>query len=152
MIRGRITWIPFEARGAGLWPSITSGSPRAKGDGADARSRHRSRIRGGMPDSSAAAAEEEEGGRAVIARSYVRLGNQLAAIAAERHEDECRSIAGRMERATGHAVSHREISSYLSGEGLPSPKFMRAFANAFSLTTEERRRLAWMYTFSRLPD
>lgn len=88
----------------------------------------------------------------MIARSYVRLGNHLAAIAAERRAGEPRTIASSMERATGHAVSHQEISSYLEGEGLPSPRFMRAFAEAFSLTREERRRLAWMYTFSRLPD
>jgi hypothetical protein len=88
----------------------------------------------------------------MIARSYVRLGNHLAAIAAERRAGAPRTIASSIERTTGHAASHREISSYLDGERLPSPRFMRAFAKAFSLTREERRRLAWMYTFSRLPD
>lgn len=88
----------------------------------------------------------------MIARSYVRLGNHLAAVAAKRRAGEPRAIASSIERATGHAVSHREVSSYLDGEGLPNPGFMRAFAEAFSLTREERRRLAWMYTFSKLPD
>lgn len=96
--------------------------------------------------------EAVQGSRAATTTSYGPLGNLLAAIAAKRRADESRTIAQCMGKATGHRVSHREISSYLGGRGLPSPKFMRSFAKTFSLTVEERRKLAWMYTFSRPPD
>lgn len=81
-------------------------------------------------------------------KSHARLGKLLATIAAQRRAGESRVIAQRIEKATGHRVGHREISSYLNGRGLPSPKFMRAFAKAFSLTEEERRKVAWVYTLS----
>jgi hypothetical protein len=88
----------------------------------------------------------------VINRSYSRLGNQLVKLAAERRASDPRAIAKRIEEATGHKLSHREISDYLHGADFPEPKFMRAFAKTFSLTVEEGRQLAWMYTFSKLPD
>jgi hypothetical protein len=88
----------------------------------------------------------------VINKSYSRLGNLMATLATERRASDPHVIAKRIEEATGHKISHREISDYLNGVGLPGPKFMRAFAEAFSLTVEECRKLAWIYTFSKLPD
>jgi hypothetical protein len=90
--------------------------------------------------------------RAVINKSHSRLGNLLVTLATERRASDPRAIAKRIEEATGHKVSHREISDYLYGGGLPGPKFMRAFAETFSLTVEEGRKLAWIYTFSKLPE
>jgi hypothetical protein len=90
--------------------------------------------------------------RAVANTSYGRLGNLLATLATQRRASDPRAIARRIEEVTGHKVSHREVSDYLNGGGLPGPRFMRAFAEAFSLTVEECRKLAWMYTFSKLPD
>jgi hypothetical protein len=90
--------------------------------------------------------------RAVINKSYSRLGNRLTTIATEQRASDPRIISKRIEEATGHKISHQEISYYLNGGSLPGPQFMRAFAKAFSLTVEECMKLAWIYTFSRLPD
>jgi hypothetical protein len=88
----------------------------------------------------------------VIDESYSRLGELLAKLATERRAGDPRTIAERIEEATGQKVSHREISNYLYGARCPEPQFMRAFAVAFSLTVEESRKLAWIYTFSKPPD
>jgi hypothetical protein len=88
----------------------------------------------------------------MIDRSCSRLGDLLVKLATEQCASDPRVIAKHIEEATGHKVSHREISAYIYGTGFPGPKFMRAFSEAFSLTVEEGRKLAWIYTFSKLPD
>jgi hypothetical protein len=88
----------------------------------------------------------------VIDSSYSRLGDLLASLATDRHAGDPRTIAERIVETTGHEVSDQEISNYLCGARCPGPKFMRAFADAFSLSAEESRKLAWIYTFSKPPD
>jgi hypothetical protein len=88
----------------------------------------------------------------MIDRTYSPLGDLLVELATARYASDPRAIAKRIEESTGHTVSHREISAYIYGTRFPGSKFMRAFSETFSLTVEEGRKLAWIYTFSKLPD
>ena len=83
---------------------------------------------------------------------YRKLGDLLAALALEREERDPHAIAKCIEETTDHKVGPEEISDYLHGRRCPGPAFMLAFAEAFSLTVDERRRLAWVYTFFEFPD
>lgn len=90
--------------------------------------------------------------KAVTDGPYRDLGNLLAAMALQRLSRDPYAIAERIEEVTHHAVDPREVLDYLEGIRCPNQKFIPAFAEAFSLTAEERRRLAWVYTFSEPPD
>ncbi len=92
-----------------------------------------------------------------------QLGKLLAELASERGAGTSTVGDGRIEEAIarrieeeefggGRDLSREEISDYLHGERWPEPEFIRAFAEAFSLTVKERRLLAWAYTFSEAPD
>lgn len=149
MIHGWITGIPVELRGV---------EPSASRSDTDARSYRHVRppegahsLDGAIPGHGRQTTEMRQEAWAVINRSYSRLGNLLATLAAERRASNPCAIAKRIQEATGYAVSHRMISDYLYGADFPGPKFMRAFAKAFSLTVEESRKLAWIYTFAKLP-
>jgi transcriptional regulator with XRE-family HTH domain len=85
-------------------------------------------------------------------RPYERLGALLTKLAKKRRANGPTVIARRIEEVTGLKVTHQAISRYLRGTRCPGPEFMHAFAEAFALTTQERRQLAWMYTFSDLPN
>ncbi|QIN77656.1 hypothetical protein GBA65_03070 [Rubrobacter marinus] len=82
---------------------------------------------------------------------YRDLGKLMAAMALKRLASDPSTIAARIREAADHAVDPEDVLDYLRGARCPAPKFISAFADAFSLTVEERRRLAWMYTFSELP-
>ncbi len=82
---------------------------------------------------------------------YRDLGNLLAGMALKRLARDPSTIGERIAETTDHAVDPQEVLDYLEGARCPTPKFIPAFAEAFSLTVEERRRLAWVYTFSELP-
>jgi hypothetical protein len=85
-------------------------------------------------------------------KPYRRLGALLTRLAKKRSASGPTAIARRIEEATGHKVARKTLSGYLRGTRCPGPEFMHAFAEAFSLTAQERRQLAWMYTFFELPD
>lgn len=85
-------------------------------------------------------------------KPYKRLGALLTRLVKNRSASGPTAIARRIEEATGHKVTHQATSHYLRGTRCPGPEFMHAFAEAFSLTVQERRQLAWMYTFFELPD
>jgi hypothetical protein len=95
------------------------------------------------------------------AERYSQLGEVLAKLALERcavtssstsHGRIEEAIARRIEEFSGgRDFSQEEILDYLHGERWPKPKFIRAFAQAFSLTVVELRLLAWAYTFSETP-
>ena len=91
---------------------------------------------------------------------YSELGKLLVAIAAARtvapDADAGDSrvedlISGRLEERTGHRFGRREIRDYLRGSRLPPPQFIPAFADTYSLTVKERRRVAWAHAFSEPP-
>ena len=83
---------------------------------------------------------------------YCDLGKLLAVMALKRSACDPFAVAQRIVEATDHAFDPEEVLDYLEGARCPNPRFIPAFAEAFSLTTEERKRLAWVYTFSELPD
>jgi hypothetical protein len=95
-----------------------------------------------------------------------QLGEVLAELALERcavtsstttnHGRIEEAIARRIEEfsegfSEGQDFGREEILDYLHGERWPKPEFIRAFAQAFSLTVVELRLLAWAYTFSETP-
>lgn len=83
---------------------------------------------------------------------YRDLGELLAQMAVARLAGNPRAIAERVELVADHPIDPQEVLEYLEGVRYPNPRFLPAFAEAFSLTPEERKRLAWVYTFSELPD
>jgi hypothetical protein len=101
------------------------------------------------------------------AERYSQLGEVLATLALERCAGTSSSTTtnhGRIEEAIarrieefsegfseGQDFGREEILDYLHGERWPKPEFIRAFAQAFSLTVVELRLLAWAYTFSETP-
>ena len=95
-----------------------------------------------------------------LRRDYNDLGRLLASIARARmrppaYADENRpledSIASRVEERTGQRFKRQEIREYLRGSRQPSPRFIPAFAETYSLTVKERRMLAWAHAFSEQP-
>lgn len=47
----------------------------------------------------------------------------------------------------GYQISGQAVSRIFYGANLPRAIFIAAFAEAFDLSTEERDRLAWFYTY-----
>jgi hypothetical protein len=78
---------------------------------------------------------------------YSELGKLLDALARNRDVRGPYNIAYYLKDIDGYEVSGQAISNYLYGEYLPKHAFIEAFANAFKLTLEERRELAWLYTY-----
>jgi hypothetical protein len=105
--------------------------------------------------------DKEELGMGSSRERHSQLGEVLAKLALERcavtssstsHGRIEEAIARRIEEFSGgQDFSREEILDYLHGERWPEPKFIRAFAQAFSLTVVELRLLAWAYTFSETP-
>jgi hypothetical protein len=61
------------------------------------------------------------------------------------------NIAHYIENVSEYKVSGQVLSKYLYGEYVPKREFIRAFAEVFELTPQERGKLAWVYTYgSRL--
>jgi hypothetical protein len=83
--------------------------------------------------------------------TYKELGDLLSSIAQRRHVYEPHAIAEHLKEAAGHEVSHHTLAEYLYGAHFPEPEFFCAFAQAFSLTVEERRNLAWTYIYGYFP-
>lgn len=83
---------------------------------------------------------------------YRDLGKLLAVMALKRATCDPFAVAQRIVETTDHAFDPQEVLDYLEGARCPNPRFLPAFADAFSLTTEERKKLAWVYTFSEPPD
>ncbi len=80
-------------------------------------------------------------------RAYSELGKLLDALARNRDVRGPYNIAYYLEDVAGYEVSGQAVSKYLYGEFLPKHAFIRAFADAFKLIPEERRELAWLYTY-----
>jgi hypothetical protein len=79
------------------------------------------------------------------------FGELLASLAQQRHAHDPYAIVQHLENSVGYTVSPDMLQSYLYGEALPEQEFFCAFVEAFSLTAQERRNLAWVYIYGYLP-
>jgi hypothetical protein len=84
-------------------------------------------------------------------KPYSELGKMLDDLARERDVRGPYNIAYQVENVTGYEVSGQVLSKYLYGESVPKRVFVRAFAEAFKLTAQERSELAWVYTYGSRP-
>jgi hypothetical protein len=84
-------------------------------------------------------------------RPYKELGDLLASLAQNCHTLDHDVIARHIEKAVGYRVSPHVLAKYLYGSSLPEPEFFRAFAEAFSLSIQERRALAWAHSYGYIP-
>jgi hypothetical protein len=82
---------------------------------------------------------------------YKELGDLLASLAQRRYAHDHYSIVELLKEAAGYEVSHHTLAEYLYGAALPEPEFFCVFAQAFSLTVQERRALAWLYCYGYVP-
>ena len=84
-------------------------------------------------------------------RRYSELGKVLDNLARKRDVRGPYNIANHVKNATGYEASGQVLSKYLYGEYVPKREFVKAFAEAFELTMQERGELAWVYAYdSRL--
>ena len=80
-------------------------------------------------------------------KPYCELGKLLDNLARGRAVRGPYNIASYVENATGYEVSGQMVSKYLYGHSQPKPEFVQTFAEAFSLTPQERAELAWGYAY-----
>jgi len=92
--------------------------------------------------------EYGELGRLLAKIAESRTSGPVPASADSRIED---LISERLEERTGERFGGREIRGYLTGSRPPPPRFIPAFAEAYSLTVKERRQVAWAHAFSEPP-
>jgi hypothetical protein len=85
-------------------------------------------------------------------RPYSELGKMLDALARNRDVRGPYNIAYHVREATGYEVSGQAVSKYLYGESVPKREFIKAFTDAFELTSYERAELAWLYTYGSRSD
>jgi hypothetical protein len=86
-------------------------------------------------------------------KRYCELGKMLDDLARERDvRGPYNNIANHVEIVTGYEVSGQLLSKYLYGEYVPKREFVRAFAEAFKLTAQERSELAGIYTYDSRPN
>jgi DNA-binding NarL/FixJ family response regulator len=104
---------------------------------------------------SAVAVSPTRKGEAMVAvddRPYRELGDFLDSLVRECLTHEPHTIAEHIGKVADYEVSPQRVASYLYGTSLPEPPFFPAFAEAFSLTAEERKDLAWLYSYGCLPN
>jgi hypothetical protein len=75
------------------------------------------------------------------------LGKLLDGLARDREVRGPYNIALNIKSTTGYEVSGQAVSKYLYGQYLPKRMFIRAFADAFELSPQERVELAWVYAY-----
>ena len=85
-------------------------------------------------------------------KPYSELGKMLDDLARQRDVRGPYNIAHYLQDVTGYEVSGQVLSKYLYGENVPKPEFVRAFAEAFELSPQERGKLAWVYTYGSRPE
>ncbi len=83
---------------------------------------------------------------------YSELGRLLDSLARERDVRGPYNIAAYIKSVTGYKVSGQAVSKYLHGDALPRQAFVKAFADVFELTLQERSELAWVYTYGFRPN
>ena len=85
-------------------------------------------------------------------RPYRELGRTLDTLARSRDVREPYNIAYHLKEVAGYEVSRQAVSKYLYGELWPKHAFIGAFTEALNLTSEERLKLAWVYTYGLFPE
>ncbi len=85
-------------------------------------------------------------------KPYSELGKTLDDLARERDVRGPYNIAKHIGNVTGYKVSGQVLSQYMYGRSVPKHEFIRAFAEAFELTPQERGKLAWVYTYGSRPE
>ncbi len=84
-------------------------------------------------------------------KPYSELGKLLDTLARSRDVRGPYNMAEYLNDVTNHEVSGQSISKYLFGTNEPKQTFIRAFADAFELTEQERAELAWVHAYGSLP-
>ena len=85
-------------------------------------------------------------------RPYRELVRTLDTLARSRDVREPYNIAYYLKEVAGYEVSGQAVSKYLYGELWPKHAFIGAFTEALNLTSEERLKLAWVYTYGLFPE
>jgi hypothetical protein len=85
-------------------------------------------------------------------RPYCELGKVLDALARSRDVRGPYNIASYLRDVAGFEVSGQAVSKYLYGESWPKHAFIGAFTEALNLTSYERGKLAWVYTYGVSPE
>jgi hypothetical protein len=85
-------------------------------------------------------------------RPYCELGKMLDDLARSRDVRGPYNIAYYLKEVAGYEVSGQAVSKCLYGEFLPKHAFIGAFTEALNLTSEERSKLAWVYTYGLFPE
>ncbi len=85
-------------------------------------------------------------------RPYSELGRLLDGFARNRDVRGPYNIAYYIKSVTDYKVSGQAVSKYLYGKYVPKQAFIKAFAEAFELTLQERSELAWVYTYGFRPN
>jgi transcriptional regulator with XRE-family HTH domain len=85
-------------------------------------------------------------------KPYCELGKVLDALARDRDVRGPYYIAYQLQTATGYEASGQTISKYMYGRSSPKREFIKAFAEAFELTPQERSELAWAYAYDSRPE
>ncbi len=84
--------------------------------------------------------------------AYSELGKMLEVLARDRDVRGPYNIAYYVANVTGYEVSGQVLSKYVYGRSFPKREFIRAFAEAFELTPQERGKLAWVYAYDSQPE
>ena len=94
-----------------------------------------------------------EGGRRLNFKTkpYSELGKMLDALARERDIRGPYEMSRSLRGVAGYEITGQALSKYLYGKSSPKPAFVKAFADAFELTAQERAVLAWTYTYGSKP-
>jgi hypothetical protein len=74
------------------------------------------------------------------------LGKMLDALARRRDVRGPYNIASYLKDMAGFEVSGQAVSTYLYGEYSPQREVIKAFTDAFELTSYERAGVAWLCT------
>ncbi len=85
-------------------------------------------------------------------KPYSDLGKMLDDLARERDVRGPYNIAQYVYSLTGYEASGQVVSQYMYGKSVPKREFIKAFAEAFELTPQERGRLAWGYAYDSRPE
>ncbi len=80
-------------------------------------------------------------------RPYCELGKLIDLLARSRDVRGPYNIAQYVQERTDYSLSGAAVSKHLYGDSVPRRRFLVAFANAFELTEQERRELAWLYAY-----
>ena len=107
--------------------------------------------------------EEKEGGKVGRRRAasngderqeqtILRVGEDAGHSGARAKRSGAVQHRHQVQNATGFEVSGQAVSKYLYGEYSPKREFIKAFTDAFELTSYERAELAWLYTYGSRSD